>query len=670
LGLIRTEIKSLAVNPDFPMHHLDDLNRLTADGDNARQRLEELRRQKEEMIARRDQLETELRKLAAYETLYASAEPEKITEWFVNYLSQSRHKDETQRSLNHLLDEAATLMRRLDGLSPLLHEGGIDWELKARQAADEERAASEQSMALSEKLTQGKAEYARAAGKARRDGLFAGLALAGSLSAIAAGPVAGILPPAIWLTLAVALGVLGAVFLLAASRSRWAANEAKQSAASLDAALKGMRDRAQTARGELQKAATDSEFANVEEFLAAARQSVLDRQRLDDLAPRIREIEQQRDRIQVEADAVYAHLKECLSMVGLNCAPGNMKAPVDTLRANMKRFAETRAARKRLGAELDGLESSHMTVAERAGQIDSRIHAILLEGAVDSPDAFRQACRDCHRLRDLRARETTHAREFERLRGALTLDEWRVRLEELQRLRATNGEDVPARNGSGKKGALLPYLPSVEEAEQEEKRIAAVLAGLREKHAGLAERVHQAFRNFRSPAEVEEDLVLAELRAHDLTLNRKALTMALESIRSLARLQQEVCAPQLNRAVEDRFLQICSERYDEVKIDPDFRIHVREKSAPELRPAESLSRGTQDQLYFAVRFGILELLANAQEPCPCLLDEPFVAYDNGRISAAFHILETEAARRQLILFTCREDIRDLALQYGSQLVTL
>ncbi len=117
-------------------------------------------------------------------------------------------------------------------------------------------------------------------------------------------------------------------------------------------------------------------------------------------------------------------------------------------------------------------------------------------------------------------------------------------------------------------------------------------------------------------------------------------------------------------------MQICPGRYEEVKIDPDFRIQLRELGTSELRPAEILSRGTQDQIYFSVRFGILDLLGNEQEPSPCLLDEPFVAYDHDRMCAAFRILEQEAARRQLILFTCREDVRIQAVQHGAHVISL
>ncbi len=666
---LRSEMESLNANPDFPVHRLDDLNRLVADSDNVARRLEELRQQKREAETRRDQGDAELRKLAAYAALHTTVEPEKITEWFVNYLSLSRQRDEAQRTMNRLLDDGGALQSRLETLSPALQDIRIDWERKARQAADEERAASQQSLAIAEKIAKGKAEHARIASTARNQGLIAGLTLLGAIAAGALG-LAGMLPVTVGFAFAGALGVAGMVLWLVASKSRNAAQQARREFGAMQAGLDRLGEQVQAAQSEMQAAVTGSGFATVEEFLAAARQVVLDRQRLEDLAHHIREAERQRNQIQAEADEVYAHLKECLSRAGLSCAPGNLKIPVDTLRTNLRRSAELQAAQQRLAQQISALQADEDTVAARARDIDARILGILAEGAVETPEAFRQACQNSRRLLELRTREASRAREFERLRGALTLEQWKARLDELEKLRGETEEEGSAGSESSGPRPYLPYLPTVEEAEQEEKRIAAILAARRETHARLVERVRQAFHNYRSPAEIEEDLAGAEHAVAGLTLERKALTHALEGIRSLARLQQEVCAPQLNRVVEERFLQICPDRYEEVKIDPDFRIQVREQGTAELRSAESLSRGTQDQIYFAVRFGILDLLGNDQEPCPCLLDEPFVAYDHDRMCAAFRILEQEAARRQLILFTCREDVRAQALLHGAHLISL
>jgi uncharacterized protein YhaN len=148
------------------------------------------------------------------------------------------------------------------------------------------------------------------------------------------------------------------------------------------------------------------------------------------------------------------------------------------------------------------------------------------------------------------------------------------------------------------------------------------------------------------------------------------LEIALETVEKLSRQQQEVLAPQLNAAVEQRFLRLCTGRYEEVKIDPDFQVWVREMDSGELRLAEHLSRGTQDQLYFSIRFGIMDLVSNAEEPCPGFLDEPFAAYDRARLLKAFDVLAEEALRRQVILFTCREDLFDLALKHGANVIRL
>jgi uncharacterized protein YhaN len=174
----------------------------------------------------------------------------------------------------------------------------------------------------------------------------------------------------------------------------------------------------------------------------------------------------------------------------------------------------------------------------------------------------------------------------------------------------------------------------------------------------------------RMASEIEEDTGLVEAELEHIRTNRRALEIAIEAIDSQSRLRQEGLAPQLNRAVEKRFLPLSRGRYQEVRIDPDFNILARETGTNELRELESLSRGTQDQLYLALRFGVLDLISSAEEPCPCLLDEPFAAYDRARIAEAFRILSEEAARRQLLLFTCREDVRDLAAGFGASIIEL
>ena len=71
-----------------------------------------------------------------------------------------------------------------------------------------------------------------------------------------------------------------------------------------------------------------------------------------------------------------------------------------------------------------------------------------------------------------------------------------------------------------------------------------------------------------------------------------------------------------------------------------------------------------------MRFGMLDLVSNANEPCPSFLDEPFAAYDRTRLIEAFDILGEEAQRRQIFLFTCREDLLELAQQQEANIIRL
>jgi uncharacterized protein YhaN len=300
---------------------------------------------------------------------------------------------------------------------------------------------------------------------------------------------------------------------------------------------------------------------------------------------------------------------------------------------------------------------------------NSRIQSIQDQAQVNSPEQFREECFKQSKLFELRDKEASRTREFQRLAGDLTLPEWKEKLQELM------AQPMPlfieSQNENLENNTpCLPYIPTIAEAEEQEREIASRLSHAREGYVRAMERVQHAFQGLRPSSEIDEDLAIAEQALQELEKNRTALGIALETLDELSRQQQEVLAPQLNAAVEQRFLRLCNRRYEEVKIDPDFQVWVRESVTGELRLAEHLSRGTQDQIYFAMRFGILDIVSKTEEPCPSLLDEPFAAYDKTRLGEAFEVLKVEAVRRQLFLFTCREDLLDLAQQSEANIIRL
>lgn len=66
------------------------------------------------------------------------------------------------------------------------------------------------------------------------------------------------------------------------------------------------------------------------------------------------------------------------------------------------------------------------------------------------------------------------------------------------------------------------------------------------------------------------------------------------------------------------------------------------------RRTVSLSRGTVDQLYLAVRLAVCELALPAEEPAPLVLDDALSDFDDARMALALECLEQYAGERQIL----------------------
>jgi uncharacterized protein YhaN len=671
---LKTEIDLLGAREDFPSDRLEELNQLVGARDSIARHLSEIRTEKGNALAELSRAELERQKLGAYASLASSSEAEKVTEWFVSYLNLSLQKDGMLKTVGRLRDESATLEKKLSGFAPALIDPKTDWQRMAREAAEDEQLAAQNCATLAEKIAGEKATLATASERALRRRTYAGLSIALVVLALILRYFTDFfpgIPHLAALGFGSGLAALAAVLLIAATKSARTGRISKGIIQSLELEQKKSREEGGKKRKNLHEIVVDSGFRIIDDFLAAAKQSEQNRQRLADLDARLLEVEHQRERLQSQSDEIYQLLKESLAKVGLSCSPGSMKFQIDSLRANLRRFRELDAAYSSCIQRADALKLQDQELTGTYESKCSTIQALLDQAQTSSPESFREECDRKRKHIELNEKMGSRSREFQRLAGDLTLAQWKERYQELmaQPGIAVNTQELSVRE-SGPNAPLLPYLPTIAEAEEEERRIASRLAYAREEYARALERTNQAFQNYRTSAEIEEDLAEAEKRFRALGKNRVALGFALETLESLSRQQQEVLAPQLNSAVEQRFLRLCGGRYEEVKIDPDFQIWVRESTTAELRLAEHLSRGTQDQLYFAMRFGILDLVAHEDEPCPCLLDEPFAAYDRPRLHEAFEVLVKEAERRQLILFTCREDVLDLARQKDATIILL
>lgn len=82
----------------------------------------------------------------------------------------------------------------------------------------------------------------------------------------------------------------------------------------------------------------------------------------------------------------------------------------------------------------------------------------------------------------------------------------------------------------------------------------------------------------------------------------------------------------------------------------------------ELAPVESLSDGSRDQLFLALRLAAIEDHFRTAPPFPIVLDDILVHFDDARTAATLSALASLAERTQVFLFTHHENVVTLASQ--------
>jgi DNA repair exonuclease SbcCD ATPase subunit len=154
---------------------------------------------------------------------------------------------------------------------------------------------------------------------------------------------------------------------------------------------------------------------------------------------------------------------------------------------------------------------------------------------------------------------------------------------------------------------------------------------------------------------VEEQLNAASVELDRLEETLAVYELAVETMQT-ARQSTLVHAQDKLAPLAGAYLaELTGGRYTSTRVDSDLNVLVASAGSPDgvVEPGQ-LSKGTQDQLYFALRLALMDLLFPSARP-PLLLDDPFVKFDGARRIAALQLCQRIAQQRQVILFTCSSD---------------
>lgn len=159
-----------------------------------------------------------------------------------------------------------------------------------------------------------------------------------------------------------------------------------------------------------------------------------------------------------------------------------------------------------------------------------------------------------------------------------------------------------------------------------------------------------------APEETAAEIQQLEARLQALNLQHRALTRALSAMEQANNILRARFAPQISRDASEIMSRISAGRYDRIVLNPDMHALAGNRREAESRPDLWLSRGTGEQLYFAVRMAICNRLLPAD--APLVLDDAFVSFDAPRLQAALQYLLEECSGRQILLFTCQQREKD------------
>ncbi len=197
----------------------------------------------------------------------------------------------------------------------------------------------------------------------------------------------------------------------------------------------------------------------------------------------------------------------------------------------------------------------------------------------------------------------------------------------------------------------------LKEARQRHLELTAEIKGLESKMA------YQVSEH-RIPADIDTEInaVKEDIKAY----RRKLLVIdtAIENLTTVAEEWKTAVTPKLNSAVNEIMSYLTAGRYSEVRVSDEFSMRVISEKG--LYDAEYLSRGTYEQLYFALRVALAKI---ENDENPMFLDDILTVYDDLRAEAALKYL-AKVNKGSVFLFTCHQFIKEKADTFGANIINL
>ena len=310
----------------------------------------------------------------------------------------------------------------------------------------------------------------------------------------------------------------------------------------------------------------------------------------------------------------------------------------------IRRLEETQTAFSARERAAEQAEENRQVLEGRERRLKSaeeELAALLAAGGAEDAEDFRRRARQHEERLGLERRRDEHRRNLERFSGpGERFDSFREALAKADaKLLGDESDRV-----------------SELHAEVDAKRNA-----LREERGGIDTELAQLTGEEESSAlRIRRSTLEEQLREHAREWSRLTIAEALLD-RTRQKFEQER-QPSVIRHAQDFFSGVTGQRYQRLYAPiGEQTITVTDATGGSKQPAE-LSRGTREQLYLALRFGLIREFGEHAERLPVVVDEALVNFDPERARLAAESFAQLAETNQVLVFTCHPATADMFVE--------
>ncbi len=320
-------------------------------------------------------------------------------------------------------------------------------------------------------------------------------------------------------------------------------------------------------------------------------------------------------------------VKDMLSRAGLDSE--DMEQGLQQFRHGMEQLQQASLMAEQRQQQLDSarekLEQSRQDVA----RLEKEVQQLLSAYGVSSIQALEQMAEDVHRRQQLEKEIADLEDQVSQLLEGTALEQLR------------------------KQAAAAADLPDDFKVDTSDDDQNQHLQQLQQRVSQIEGRLEGIYSSLKPVTEIEEAVNVARKTYSELQQQADALEVASGAIAKTANKLRDQLAPELNQRVSEMVETISGGRYKKLNVDSDMSITVLTPEHKKPVSLDRLSGGTIDQIYFACRVAIADLVTG-ETLLPLLLDDSFVQYDDQRLERMLSLLTEMSKSRQVLLFTCQQ----------------